>query len=106
MRKLYESSKGMLFHTVQPYDSTWLLASRYHTTVKAISTLNPGIDLNHLRMLWEQHIAWTRMTIISIIAGLPDVDFVTKRLLRNPLDFKKALKPYYDEKKCSTDTLT
>ena len=46
-------------------------------------------------MLWEQHVEWTRMTIISMIAALPDVDLVTNRLLRNPIDFERALKPFY-----------
>lgn len=50
---------------------------------------------NTLRMLWEQHIAWTRMTILSIISNSPDVDYVTERLLRNPIDFEKVLKPLY-----------
>ncbi|MDD3298520.1 MAG: hypothetical protein WCS98_05240 [Bacillota bacterium] len=27
---------------------------------------------NTMRMLWEQHAAWTRMTIISIVEGLAD----------------------------------
>ena len=54
--------------------------------------------MEHLRLLWEQHVAWTRMTIISIAESLPDVDLVTKRLLQNPIDFELALKPFYGEK--------
>ncbi len=50
---------------------------------------------NHLRMLWVQHVVWTRLTILSNVFGLPDVDLVTKRLLRNPVDFESALKPFY-----------
>jgi hypothetical protein len=50
---------------------------------------------NHLRMLWEQHIAWTRMFIISAIDNLRDLELVTNRLLRNPRDFEKALRPFY-----------
>lgn len=54
------------------------------------------LDLNnHIRMLWEQHIMWTRLTIMSIAAGSPDVDVVTRRLLRNPSDFARALEPLY-----------
>lgn len=52
---------------------------------------------NHLRMLWEQHVVWTRLAIISTVFGLPDIDFVTKRLLRNPKDFAAVLKPLYGE---------
>lgn len=57
------------------------------------------VDLsNTLRMLWEQHVEWTRMTILSIIFGLPDENAVVKRLLRNPKDFEAALKPLYGDK--------
>jgi len=53
-------------------------------------------DLNNLlRMLWEQHVFWTRQTIQSMIFNLPDVDVVTNRLLRNPEDFGSVLKPLY-----------
>lgn len=54
--------------------------------------------LNEIRMLWEQHSVWTRMTITSLVLDLPDVDLVVNRLLRNPVDFGIALKPYYGEK--------
>jgi hypothetical protein len=48
-----------------------------------------------MRLLWEQHIAWTRMAIISIIFHLPDADVVVARLLRNAPDMGNALKPFY-----------
>ncbi|MGE5474461.1 MAG: LysM peptidoglycan-binding domain-containing protein [Ignavibacteriales bacterium] len=54
------------------------------------------LDLrNYWRMLWEEHTAWTRMAIISMVADLPDVDLVTKRLLQNGPDMASALKPFY-----------
>lgn len=54
------------------------------------------VDLrNHLRMLWEQHDVWTWSTITSIVFGLPILDPVVARLLRNPVDFERALQPYY-----------
>ncbi|WP_232696838.1 LysM peptidoglycan-binding domain-containing protein [Brevibacillus daliensis] len=53
---------------------------------------------NQMRMLWEQHVYWARMLIISIAANLPDEQFVTKRLLRNPPDIANLIKPYYGEK--------
>ena len=52
---------------------------------------------NHMRLLWEQHVYWTRMVILSMAFGLPDTQFVTNRLLRNPRDFEAALRPFYGE---------
>lgn len=57
--------------------------------------------LNHMRMLWEQHTLWTRMTIMSIAYDLPDVDLVTNRLLRNPMDFEILLRNFYGNKVAS-----
>lgn len=53
---------------------------------------------NNLRMLWEQHVHWTRSFIISTAADLDDLSEVTQRLLRNPQDFYCLLKPFYGEK--------
>ena len=77
-----------------PYDTSWILAQR--SSIAAMKLTEAEGDLsNVMRMLWEQHIAWTRMTIISIIKDLPDVDFVTQRLLQNPTDFKIVLQHFY-----------
>jgi hypothetical protein len=50
---------------------------------------------NLMRMLWEQHATWTRMTIISIAEGLPDEAQTTMRLLRNPGDIAAVFRPLY-----------
>lgn len=50
---------------------------------------------NQMRLLWEQHVSWTRMTITSIVFDLPDVEVVTARLLKNPPDFGKIFRYYY-----------
>lgn len=50
---------------------------------------------NLMRMLWEQHAVWTRMTIISIAEGLPDEAQTTMRLLRNPGDIAAVFRPLY-----------
>lgn len=52
--------------------------------------------LNELRMLWEQHIHWTRSFIISTAANLGDLEPVTNRLLQNPGDFGKVFRMFYD----------
>ena len=57
---------------------------------------------NDMRLLWEQHVAWTRMTIISLVFHLPDVDFVITRLLQNATDMGHSLLPYYGKKFAKT----
>ncbi|UVI33094.1 acetylglutamate kinase [Paenibacillus spongiae] len=49
------------------------------------------------RMLWEQHVAWTRMLIISIAEGLQDESAVTERLLQNPSDMAAVFRHYYGD---------
>ena len=55
--------------------------------------------MNELRKLWEEHVVWTRLFIISKIADLPDLDTTTKRLLRNPSDFANVLGIFYGKQK-------
>ncbi len=50
---------------------------------------------NTFRKLWEQHVVWTRLFIISTAAELADLEPVTDRLLRNPTDFAIVLKNFY-----------
>lgn len=50
-----------------------------------------------MRKLWEDHITWTRMYIVSALAGLEDADKVAGRLLQNQDDLGNAIKPYYGE---------
>ena len=49
------------------------------------------------RLLWLEHVNWTRMTIISIVFGLPDLPFVQKRLLQNATDLGNCLRPFYGD---------
>jgi hypothetical protein len=48
-----------------------------------------------MRKLWEDHVTWTRLAIISLEAGTPDTDATVARLLRNQTDLGNAIKPYY-----------
>jgi hypothetical protein len=48
-----------------------------------------------MRTLWEEHIVWTRMFIMSVADNTSDKTLVTNRLLRNYDDMADAMKPYY-----------
>jgi hypothetical protein len=116
-----------IIYSVKLGDTLYKLAQQYKTTVDAIVKSNPGINFRNipigkkiiipqsdmpmesapsfspselrdtLRTLWEQHVAWTRMTIISAASGNPDLNATITRLLRNPTDMANALKPFYGE---------
>ena len=121
---------GAYSYTIQSGDSLWLIAQRFHTTIREIASLNPGLNTsnlfvgqtiripnksclkpmrppfrgiggatqilsNQMRLLWEQHIYWTRMAILSMTFGLPDTEAVINRLLQNPKDFESVLTQYY-----------
>src|SRR5688572_5946183 len=50
-----------------------------------------------MRKLWEDHITWTRVFIISAAADLPDKAAATDRLLQNQVDIGNAIKPFYGD---------
>jgi hypothetical protein len=50
-----------------------------------------------MRQLWEDHITWTRLYIISAVEGLPDQALTAERLLQNQTDIGDAIKPFYGE---------
>ena len=53
-----------------------------------------------MRQLWEDHITWTRLVIVSAATlpdALPDLDPTVQRLLRNQDDIGDAIKPFYGD---------
>ena len=53
-----------------------------------------------MRQLWEDHVTWTRLVIVSAATlpdPLPDLNPTVQRLLRNQDDIGDAIKPFYGE---------
>jgi hypothetical protein len=70
-------------------------AGHAHATAAAAPTAKQVRFHDAMRKLWEDHITWTRLAIVSFAAGVPDFDPTAARLLRNQEDIGNAIKPYY-----------
>jgi hypothetical protein len=75
-------------------------AAQGHSDSHADAAKRSGPSAKHLalhdemRRLWEDHITWTRLFIVSASADLPDRQATTERLLRNQQDIGDAIKPF------------
>ena len=65
------------------------------TAVAAKKTDKQAALHDGMRKLWEDHITWTRLAIISFAHDLPDLPATQARLLKNQDDIGNAIKPYY-----------
>lgn len=52
---------------------------------------------DRMRVLWTDHVVYTRSFIVSASAALPDTSEVLQRLLRNQDEIGEAIKPYYGD---------
>jgi hypothetical protein len=50
-----------------------------------------------MRKLWEDHVTWTRLVIVSLANDLPDSGPTVQRLLQNQDDIGDAIKPFYGD---------
>jgi hypothetical protein len=66
-------------------------------SVPDVPAIDPSSFQDAMRKLWEDHVTWTRLYIVSAIAGLPDVEPTAQRLLRNQADIGAAIKPFYGD---------
>jgi hypothetical protein len=57
---------------------------------------------NDNRSLWEEHVAWTRMAIISLTFNLPDINEVLTRLLQNATDMGNMIRRLYGDRVATT----
>lgn len=111
-----------ILYTIRPGDTLYKLAMQYGTTVQSIIDTNIALNPYNLRvgqqiyiypnqeywvsmnqvqlieqmnLVWEQHIMWTRMLLISIAENLKDLEATQARLLRNPKDIADVFRRYY-----------
>jgi hypothetical protein len=70
----------------------------FATTTRAASApMDPAAFHDDMRKLWEDHVSWTRLYVVSALADLPSKDATAQRLLRNQADIGNAVKPFYGD---------
>jgi hypothetical protein len=79
-------------HGNQPHSTAPTAA--HHSSPAAITRSELTLRRD-MRQLWEDHIVWTRLAIISLTTGSPDTAVTVARLLRNQTDIGNAVKPFY-----------
>nr|WP_144924824.1 LysM domain-containing protein [Paenibacillus bovis] len=123
---MYRNYHEGVRYSVQPGDSFWGLAHQFDLTAEELYAANPFVNPYYLfvgqeifiptlnrqkdcisprevelmrneRSLWEEHVAWTRMAIISLTFNLPDIEFILARLLKNATDMGDMFRPIYGD---------
>jgi hypothetical protein len=74
---------------------------QHATSASAVGSpvLTPRVVTFHdeMRRLWEDHVTWTRLAIISLTSDTPDTEATVGRLLENQADIGDAIKPFYGD---------
>jgi hypothetical protein len=86
-------SGGM--NMAQAHDNPPMSHGHGHGHAHAVLTPKAVAFEMQMRKLWEDHITWTRLAIISLEGGTPDTDATVARLLQNQVDIGNAFEPYY-----------
>ena len=82
-------------------------------SVPAVAVVDDGVDHDHsvstprnaaqvafhdaMRKLWEDHVTWTRLAIVTFAADYEGFDATAARLLQNQVDIGDAVKPFYGD---------
>jgi hypothetical protein len=83
---------GALAIALAPSSHHW-----HDATVSAASRASRTTFHDAMRQLWEDHIVWTRMVIVSVADDLSDLPTAVDRLLRNQDGIGDAIKPFYGD---------
>jgi hypothetical protein len=86
-------------HTALGHDHARKHSNRHpHATKHKALTSKQLAFHDGMRKLWEDHITWTRLAIVSFAADSPDFNQTAARLLRNQDDIGDAVKPFYGQR--------
>ena len=68
-----------------------------HSHTAAVASRNAAQNVFHdqMRKLWEDHVTWTRLAIVTFADGSASFGQTAGRLLLNQTDIGDAIKPFY-----------
>jgi hypothetical protein len=89
------ASATLAFGTAGANDAAHGTRAHGHAAPTRALTARQAKFHDAMRKLWEDHITWTRLAIVSFAGGLPDLQATEARLLANQADIGNAIKPYY-----------
>ena len=84
-----------LLTTVVPHEDANAAEHGGHHPATASRTASQNAFHDQMRKLWEDHVTWTRLAIVTFADGSPSFDATAARLLQNQTDIGDAIKPFY-----------
>ena len=71
--------------------------SSHQHAAPAAKTATRAAFHDEMRRLWEDHVTWTRLAIVTFADGSAGFDATAARLMQNQTDIGDAIKPFYGE---------
>ena len=97
MKKLWSTAPVLVFAASVIIATSLNVTADPNPGNKQVMTVRQHEFYSDMRKLWEDHITWTRLFIVSDVGNLPDTNVTAQRLLQNQVDLGNAIKPFYGD---------